>query len=128
MANMVAKTMTVTRVTYSLAVVEDGQPKFISCPLGVFKGNISQEKALKQLKAIHGKDANILICNIEGGTHKFAMPMEDFVRASEILDDDPCEGPGDDTCDETPEDEPEIAGVSDKDAELALDESPSLVP
>lgn len=87
MAKIIAKTFTVTRVSFKTVVVENGVPSFVDHTDAVFNGIQEREKVEKLLKARLGKDAMIVITNIESGQHRYVMSQEDFVLNAKVADD-----------------------------------------
>lgn len=59
---------------------KDGKPTIKELePLKVF-GKITKEKALKELKKVHGKDAPVSVGTIDTAETKYVISVEDFVK------------------------------------------------
>ena len=121
MARAIVKTLTTTRVSFKTAVVENGIPSFVSHPDAVFSGVQDKEKVERLLKARLGKDAVIVITNIDAGQHRYEMSMEDFVLNAQIVD------TGEDEADDADE-EDEVPSEATEDAAEQPAEAPSDKP
>ena len=84
MANRITKKMTVTRVSYGLCELVDGEMTYVEQPDLILKGIRSKDFVRKHLTKKHGADANVSIKNIDAGEHRFSMSLEDFVRAADV--------------------------------------------
>ena len=86
MPKKIVKNLTVTKVSYSLVVVEENVPKFVPQEEAIFNGILSSEKIQKLLKEKHGKDTIIVVTKKDSGRHRFVMDWCDFVRYSTVAD------------------------------------------
>lgn len=103
MPKTISKTMTVTRVSYKTVEVENGEPRFVDHTDAVFSGMLEKDKVERLLKAQLGKDAMIVVTNVDAGQHRFEMNLDTFVLNARIADgepEEPADGSADaDSCD-----------------------------
>ena len=113
MAQDIVKNVAVTRVTYALTTMENGELSCQQMPMAVFRGILTKERVLKKLREKHGVDAAITIIELDASQHRFVMQFEDFIAAAKVCD---LPAPEDTaTAEETPEvpdDPPEIADAA----------------
>lgn len=122
MPKVISKTLNVTRVSYQTVVVNDGVPGFAIHPDAVFSGQIDEAKAKRLLQAQLGKDAMLVITNVDAGQHRFEMPLDFFVLNAKIADDGTDGEEGDEPDDDgTEPDEVVEAGDAGNTAEAAGD-------
>lgn len=79
MSTKIVKTLTVTRISYVTAEVIDGAAVLVPHPDAVYRGMLTEKRALKLLKESLGKDAAIVITKFDAGQHRYEMSFEDFV-------------------------------------------------
>lgn len=79
MPNVISKTLTVTRVKYQTVAIEDGTPKFVEHPDAVFRGILTPERAQRMLQNRLGKDAILVIIDVDAGQKRYEMDLEQFV-------------------------------------------------
>lgn len=104
MARAIVKTITATRVSFKTVAVEDGIPCFVDQPDAVFSGQQDKDKVERLLKGRLGKDAMIVITNIDAGQHRYEMTLEEFVLNAHIVDDSADEADEADAADTDTED------------------------
>lgn len=86
MAQDIVKNVAVTRVTYALTTMENGELSCQQMPMAVFRGILSKERVLKKLREKHGVDAAITIIDLDASQHRFVMQFEDFIAAAKVCD------------------------------------------
>lgn len=86
MPKTISRTLNITRVTFCTVEVTDGTPQFVPHPDAVFPGQLEKDKVKKLLQGRYGKDAILVITNIDAGQHRYSMGLEDFVLHATITD------------------------------------------
>lgn len=86
MPKTISRTLNITRVTFCTVEVTDGTPQFVPHPDAVFPGQLEKDKVKKLLQGRYGKDAILVITNIDAGQHRYSMNLEDFVLHATITD------------------------------------------
>lgn len=86
MARTISKTLTITRVSYKTAEVVNGEARFVDHNDAIFSGLLEKDKAERMLRAQLGKDAMIVITNMDAGQHRFVMDLETFILNAQIAD------------------------------------------
>lgn len=88
MAKFISRNLTVTRVSYCVVEVQDKVPIIVPRTDAVFRGIIeNRDRIMKLLKEREGKDANIIITDIKGGSNRYTISLEDFVLNANIVGD-----------------------------------------
>jgi hypothetical protein len=77
-------TKEVTSTTLSIAKMElvEGQPQAVTLPEEVLIGNVSMEKAQKEMNKKYGQP--ITIFKLEANTQTYEMPVEEFIKVASI--------------------------------------------
>lgn len=96
MARPLSKTLTTTRVAYKTVEVVDGVPQFVDRPDAVFSGILEKERVERMLRGQLGKDAIIVVTNVDSGQHRYEMDLETFVLNARIADEETGASPDDD--------------------------------
>lgn len=96
MARPLSKTLTTTRVAYKTVEVVDGVPQFVDRPDAVFSGILEKERVERMLRGQLGKDAIIVVTNVDSGQHRYEMDLETFVLNARITDEETGASPDDD--------------------------------
>lgn len=135
MAQDIVKNVAVTRVTYALTTMENGELSCQQMPMAVFRGILSKERVLKKLREKHGVDAAITIINLDASQHRFVMQFEDFIAAAKVCDlpapedsgaaEQAAEVPGEA---EVPDAPPEIVGTTPDTADQSTSETLEIGP
>ena len=86
MPKTISRTLNITRVSFCTVKVEDGAPQFVPHPDAIFPGQLEKDKVKKLLQGRYGKDAILVITNIDAGQHRYSMGLEDFVLHATITD------------------------------------------
>jgi len=73
MARPLSKTLTTTRVEYKTVEVVDGVPQFVDRPDAVFSGILEKERVERMLRGQLGKDAIIVVTNVDSGQHRYGF-------------------------------------------------------
>ena len=76
----------------------DGVPQFVDRPDAVFSGILEKERVERMLRGQLGKDAIIVVTNVDSGQHRYEMDLETFVLNARIAD-----GETEDSPDENPD-------------------------
>lgn len=78
-------TREVTSTTVKVARMEEqnGLPVAVELPDVTILGNVSMEKATKEVKKIHGENAAVF--KLEANTQKYRMPVEEFIQLAEVV-------------------------------------------
>lgn len=78
----------VTHTVVKLAKMEivDGQPKAVALPDEILLGNVSIEKAQRQMRKKHGNDVTVF--SVQPNTKKYRMSVEKFIEVAEEVTDD----------------------------------------
>lgn len=78
----------VTHTVVKLAKMEivDGQPKAVTLPDEILLGNVSIEKAQRQMRKKHGNDVTVF--SVHPNTKKYRMSVEKFIEVAEEVTDD----------------------------------------
>lgn len=121
MARPLSKTLTTTRVEYKTVEVVDGVPQFVDRPDAVFSGILEKERVERMLRGQLGKDAIIVVTNVDSGQHRYEMDLETFVLNARIAD-----GETEDSPDENPD--TNSGDNSDDDPNSAADFLPDPAP
>lgn len=79
----------VTKTVVKLAVLElvDGTPTINELPDETLLGNVSAEKAQKELNKKHGKPVTIL--GVEANTQAYEMEVEEFIKLASVKEPEP---------------------------------------
>lgn len=77
-------TKEVTKTTVKIAKMElvDGSPQAIQMEDEVLLGNVSLEKAQKEVSKKHGN--NVTVFGVEADTVVYEMPVEDFISYATV--------------------------------------------
>lgn len=90
---MTRKMMTreVTKTTVKVGKLEmvDGQPQAVSLPEEVLLGNVSLEKAQKELNKKYGQPVTVF--EVVPDTETYEMPVEEFISLAKVKEDQPKE-------------------------------------
>ena len=121
MARPLSKTLTTTRVAYKTVEVVDGVPQSVDRPDAVFSGILEKERVERMLRGQLGKDAIIVVTNVDSGQHRYEMDLETFVLNARIAD-----GETEDSPDENPD--TNSGDNSDDDPNSAADFLPDPAP
>lgn len=86
MRKLMTKEVTKTNVKLAQMVMEDGQPKAITLPDEVLIGNITQERAQRELNKKF--DHPVTVFGVEPETTVYEMEVEEFIKYARVKEDD----------------------------------------
>jgi hypothetical protein len=82
MRKMLTKEVTSTTLSIAKMDLVDGQPQAVTLPEEVLLGNVSLEKAQKEMNKKFGQP--ITIFKLEANTQTYEMPVEEFIKVATI--------------------------------------------
>lgn len=82
MRKMMSKQVTMTTCTIAKLEYIDGKPKIKELPKETLLGNVSMEKAQKELNKKYGSPVTIF--ELTPNTFTYEMPVEDFIKLSTL--------------------------------------------
>lgn len=82
MRKMMTKEVTKTNVKVGKLEMVDGQPQAVALPDEIILGNVSLEKAQKQLNKKYGEPVTVF--SVEPDTTIYEMAVEDFIAHATI--------------------------------------------
>lgn len=80
------KEVTSTTVKVAKMQMENGVPKAVTLPDEIILGNVSMEKAQKELSKKLG--AGVTVFGVEPNTIVYEMPVEDFIKVAKVKQDE----------------------------------------
>lgn len=78
MRKVITKEVTSTTVKVAKLQMVDGTPQAIKIQDVVLLGNVSQEKAQKEVEKLHGK--GVTVFELQSVTKTYEMPVEEFIK------------------------------------------------
>lgn len=78
MRKVITKEVTSTTVKVAKLQMVDGTPQAIKIQDVVLLGNVSQEKAQKEVEKLHGK--GVTVFELQSETKTYEMPVEEFIK------------------------------------------------
>jgi len=82
MRKMMTREVTKTTVKVGKLEMVDGQPQAVTLPDEVIIGNVTLEKAQKQLNKKYGEPVTVFA--VEPDTTTYEMPVDDFIKFATI--------------------------------------------
>lgn len=79
------KEVTSTKVQLAELVINEGKPVAQEMPEEIMLGNVSLERAQKELSKKHGKSLTVLA--VEPNTVTYEMSVEDFIKIATVKED-----------------------------------------
>jgi hypothetical protein len=79
---MVTREITSTTIKVADMQIENGQPVAVALPDEILIGNVSQEKAQKELNKKYGR--TVTVFGLTVNTHSYEMPVETFLENATI--------------------------------------------
>lgn len=84
MRKTMKKEVTKTKVTLAKMVMEDGRPKAEPMQDEILIGNVSLEKAQKEMDKRH--EDRVTVFTVEPETVTYEMSVEDFIQVAQIVE------------------------------------------
>lgn len=85
MRKIMTKEITKTNVRVGKIKVVDGQPQLETMPDEILLGNVSMEKAQKEVRKKHGENATVF--GVEADTNVYELEVEEFIKHARIKED-----------------------------------------
>lgn len=85
MRKMMSREVTKTTVKVGKLEMVDGQPQAVTLPDEVLLGNVSLEKAQKQLNKKYGEPVTVF--EVIPDTTVYEMPVEEFIKYATVKED-----------------------------------------
>jgi hypothetical protein len=82
MRKMLTKEVTSTTVKVAQLQMVDGTPQAITMDDVILLGNVSLEKAQKEVEKMHGK--GVTVFELEANTQTYEMPVEEFIKVANV--------------------------------------------
>jgi hypothetical protein len=82
MRRMMTKEVTATTVKITRMENENGQPKAVPMEDVVLLGNVSLEKAQKEVSKSHG--TGVIVFGVQPETKVYEMPVDEFIKVASL--------------------------------------------
>ena len=83
MRKTIKKEVTTTIIEVAEMKMQDGKPVAVELPKVTLLGNVSMEKAQKEIHKLHGKQATVFASEVV--TEVYEMSVEDFVKHADLV-------------------------------------------
>lgn len=80
MRNTITRTMATSEIKGFMMKVVEGKPTVVELPVLTVTGKATEKDAIKELKKVHGKDANVTVGTIECHEDTYEISVEDFMK------------------------------------------------
>jgi hypothetical protein len=79
---MITREITSTTVKVAEMILEDGQPVAVALPDVILVGNVTLEKAQKEVNKLHGRPVTVL--TLSANTQSYELPVETFLQHATV--------------------------------------------
>lgn len=80
MRDTITRTMATSQIQGFMMKVVDGKPTVEELPVLTVAGKATEKDALKELKKVHGKGANVTVASIVTIEDVYEISVEDFLK------------------------------------------------